>query len=108
MQLNPIALNGKRGLHKAGSDRHVIPGDCALRQHDHLVDRRIEIKVIFSRRRLLDVITDAVDDVAGPIRIAHNTDERFPDLTQVRRLHAQKIRAARALLRALAIGCVIS
>ena len=64
----------------------------ALRaQYNHLIDCRIEIKSLFSRRRLLDLITDAVDDVSGSIGIANNTGERFPDFAQVRRLHVQKI-----------------
>ena len=64
----------------------------ALRaQYNHLVDRLVKIKMPLSRRRLLDVITDPVDDVSGAIGIAHNAAERFPDLAQVRRLHVQKI-----------------
>ena len=61
------------------------------RQDNHLVDRLVKIKVLLSRRRLLDVITDTVDDVSGAIGIAHDAAERLPDLAQVRRLHVQKI-----------------
>ena len=100
MQLNTIPLNGRQPLRKAGLDRDSILGDCASRQSNHLVDRLVEIKTALSRRRFLDLITDPVDDVSGSIGIAHDTAERFPDLAQVRRLHVQKIRAARALLRA--------
>jgi hypothetical protein len=34
----------------------------------------------------LDVFTDAVDDVTNAIDIGHDAGERFPDLTEVRRL----------------------
>ena len=56
-----------------------------------LIDRGIKIKKLVSRRRFLDVITDAVDDVSGSIGIVHNAAERLPDLAQVRRLPVQKI-----------------
>ena len=59
LQLNTIPLNGKQSIRKPGLNRDVILGDGASRQHDHLVDRRIKIKTILSRRRFLDVITDA-------------------------------------------------
>jgi hypothetical protein len=47
--------------------------------------------VLLSRRRLLDVITDAVDDVSGTIGVVHNAPECLPDLGQVRRLLVHKI-----------------
>ena len=91
LQLNTIALNGKQPVRKSGLDRDTIPDDCASRQHNHLIDRLIEIETLLSRRRFLDVITDAVDDVSGSIGIAHDAGERLPDLAQVRRLLVQKI-----------------
>ena len=80
LQLNTIPLNGKQSVRKPGLDRDTILGDCASRQYNHLIDRRIEIKTLLSRRRFLDVITDAVDDVSGSIGIAHDAAERFANL----------------------------
>ena len=53
LQLNTIALNGNNLVSKPGLNRDAIPDDCASRQYNHLVDRRIEIKMILSRRRFL-------------------------------------------------------
>ena len=87
MQLNTISLNGSQPLRQACLDGNSILGDCASRQHNHLIDRFIEIKTMLSRRRF----TDPVDDVSGSIGIAHDTAKRFPDLAQVWRLLIQKI-----------------
>ena len=83
MQLNTISLNGSQSLRQASLDGNSILGDCASRQHNHLIDRFIEIKTMLSRRRFLDVITNPVDDVSRAIGIAHDTAERFPDLAEV-------------------------
>ena len=91
MQLNTIPLNGSQPLRQAGLDGNSILGDCASRQHNHLIDRLIEIKTMLSRRRFLDVITNPVDDDSRAVGIAHDTAERFPDLAQVWRLLVQKI-----------------
>jgi hypothetical protein len=48
-------------------------------------------KTLFSRRRFLDLLSDAIDDVCRSICVANDTGERFPDLVQVERLHLQKI-----------------
>ena len=61
-----------------------------MRQYDHFVGRRIEIKTLLSRRRLLDVITHPSDDVLSSVRVPYNASERFPRLIQVRRIHFQK------------------
>ena len=82
--MNAITLNGKQSVSKPRPDRDAIPDDYASRQYNHL-------KTLLSRRCLLDVITDAVDDVSDAIDIAHDAAERLPDLAQVRRLHVQKI-----------------
>jgi hypothetical protein len=63
-------------------DGHSVLGDCASRQHNHLIDRFIGIKTMLSRWRFLDVITNPVDDVSGAIDIAYDTAERFPDLAE--------------------------
>ena len=86
LQLNTISLNGSQPLRQAGLDGNSILGDCASRQHNHLVDRLIEIKTMLSRRRFLDVITNPVDDVSRAVGIAYDTAERFPDLAEVWRL----------------------
>jgi hypothetical protein len=50
-------------------DMMNLGNDCASPQYNYLVDRLIKIEVHLSRRRLLDVIKDAVDDVSGAIGI---------------------------------------
>jgi hypothetical protein len=86
LHLNAIPLNGKQPLREAGLNQDSILGDCASRQNNHLIDRLIEIKAIFSRWRFLDVITDPTDDVSGSIGVADDRVERFPDLAEVWRL----------------------
>ena len=108
LQLNTIPLNGKQPLREPGSDRDPIFGDCTLRQFNYLVDRLIKIKTILSRRRFLDLITDPVDDISGSIGIVYDTGKRFPDFPQIWWRLSREFMAARALLRAVAIGCVIS
>src|SRR5262252_5586293 len=61
LQLNAVAMNGKQSVSEPGLDRHAVPYDCVSRQYDHLTDSRINIKTFLSRRRLLHVLTDAVD-----------------------------------------------
>jgi hypothetical protein len=85
LQLNTVSLDGSPPFGKAGLDRDPILGDCASPQYNHLIDRVIEIKTGFSRRRFPDVITYPVDDFSGSIRIAYDTGKRLPDLTQHRR-----------------------
>jgi hypothetical protein len=108
LQLNAIPLKGKQSVCKPGLDRDAIPDEYASRQYDHLIDCRIKIKTLLPGRRFLDLLTNAVDDVSGSIDIANDTAERFPDLAQVGGLHVQKILGSTGMLRALAIGCVIS
>jgi hypothetical protein len=83
LQLNPISLNGRQPLAQAGLNGNSILGDCASRQHNHLIDRFIEIKTMLSRRRFLDLVTDPVDYVSRSIGIAHDAVEGFPDLADV-------------------------
>ena len=90
LHLNTISLNGNQSLRQAGLNGNSILGDCASRQHNHLIDRLIEIKTILSRRCFLDLITDPTDDVSGSIGVAYDTAERFPDLAEVWRLHGLK------------------
>src|SRR5260370_1398325 len=80
VQLNTIAMKRKQSLSKAGLDRDAILHDCTPRQNGYLVDRRIQIKVMLSWRRFLDVIADAVDDLSSSIGIGHDAAERLPDL----------------------------
>ena len=108
LQLDAIAPNGKQSFREPGLDRNSILDDFTLRQYNDLVDRPIEIKAILSRRRFLDVVTHPIDDLRSSIGIADDTAERFLDLAQIRQLLVQKFRAALALLRAVAIGCLIS
>ena len=91
LQLNAVSLNGSQPLRQAAPDGNSILGDGASRQHNHLIDRFIEIKTMLSRRRFLDVITDPVDDDSRAVGIADATAERFPDLAQVWRLLIKKI-----------------
>ena len=91
LQLNTIPLDRKQPLRKASLDRDSIFDDCASRQYNHLVDRLIEIKTGLSRRRFLDLVTDAVDDVSGSIGIAHDGVKCFPDFVQVWGLLVQEI-----------------
>jgi hypothetical protein len=91
LHLNTIPQNRKQPVRKSGSDRDTILADCASCQHQHLIDRRIEIKTTLSRRRFLDVFADPIDDVSGAIGIANDTVDRFPDLANVRRPLVQKI-----------------
>ena len=70
LQLNTIALNGRQRFIEADLDRDSILGKCAARQFNDLVHRLIEIKTALFRRRIPDLITDAVDDVTGSIGIA--------------------------------------
>jgi hypothetical protein len=89
--LNTIPLNRKQPVRKSGPDRDTILADCASCQHNHLIDRRIEIKTTLPRRRFLDVLADPIDDVSGAIGIANDTVDRFPDLADVRQPLVQKI-----------------
>jgi hypothetical protein len=88
LQLNAIPLNRSQLFCEAGLNQNSILDDRASCQHDHFIDRLVEIKTMLPRRRFPDVITDPVDNVSGAIGIAHDTDERFPDLAEVRRLLA--------------------
>src|SRR5215831_17117489 len=91
LQLNAISLNGKQSIRKPGLDRNAAPEGHALCQYDHFVDCRVEIKTLLSRRRFLDLLPDAIDDVSGSICVANDTGECFPDLAHIRRSHLQKI-----------------
>jgi len=42
-------------------------------------------------RRLLYLLTDAIDDAVSSIDIANDTGECFPDFTDIRRLHIHKV-----------------
>jgi hypothetical protein len=50
-------------LHEADADRDSGIDDYASYQDDHFVDCLIEVKKLPPRRRFLDVITDAADDI---------------------------------------------
>ena len=50
-------------LHEADADRDSGIDDYASHQDDHFVDCLIEVKKLPPRRRFLDVITDAADDI---------------------------------------------
>jgi len=67
-----------------------------------------EIKTALSRRRFLDLVTDR--SMMSPARSASATVHSSASLTSLRSggLLSKKPMAARALLRAVAIGCVIS
>src|SRR6267154_3037877 len=80
LQLNAIPMNGECPLREASLDRDSIVGDCASHHDNHLVDRFIEAKTLFSLRRFPDVITHPSDDILGSVCISDNTSERFPGL----------------------------
>src|SRR5215831_4814856 len=90
LQLNAIPKDRNQSIRKPGLDRNAIPVGHALRQYKHFVDRRVEIKTFLSRWRFLDVIAHSSDDVPSSIRVPDNTIERFPGLTQIRRIQLQK------------------
>src|SRR5262249_13808986 len=91
LQLNAISLNEKQSVRKLRLDRDAIPKDHALRQYDHFVDCRVEIKTLLSWRRFLHLLTNAVDDFSSSICVPNDAGERLSDLAQVRRLHLEKI-----------------
>jgi len=93
LQLNTIPLNGRQLLRRLQLERNTMSGDCAPRQFNHLGDRLIKIKAILSRRRLLYMSPDTVDDAAGSIGIAHDTPERFSDFAQIWRSLGQEIQS---------------
>ena len=93
LQLNTIPLNDGQIVRGPQLERNAVPGDCAPRQFNYLGDRLIEIEAILSRRRLLYVSPDAVDDVAGSVGVAHDTPERFSDFVQIWRLLGQEIQS---------------
>ena len=84
LQLNPIALDRNQAFGRAGTDRDVVLGDCALHHDDHFVDRLVDVDELLSRRRLLDVLTHAIDDSLGAVRIPDHAGERFLDFAEIR------------------------
>src|SRR6516165_4019504 len=90
LQLNAIPKDRNQSIRKPGLDRNAIPVGHALRQYEHFVDRRIEIKAFLSRWRFLDVIAHSSDDVPSSVRVPDNSIERFPGLIQIRRIHFPK------------------
>src|SRR5215831_21161848 len=90
LQLNAIPHNRKQSICKPSLDRNALPVDHALRQCNHFIGSRIEIKTLLSRRRLLDLITHPSDDVLSSVRVPYNASERFPSLIQAWRIHFQK------------------
>src|SRR6516162_11846547 len=91
LKLNAISLNEKRPVRKPNADRDAIPDNYVLRQCYHFIDCRIEVKALVSRRRFLDVIPDAINDLCGSVDIADETIECGVDLVRLRRLHLQEI-----------------
>jgi AraC-like DNA-binding protein len=91
LQLNTIPLNGSQPVRQAGLDRDSSPDDHASRQPNRLFGRFIQIKTMLSRRRFPDVSPDTIDDVSGPVGVAYDTAERFPDFAEVRRLPVHEI-----------------
>src|SRR6516165_2599352 len=63
LQLNAIPRNREQTIRKPSLHRNAIPVGHALRQYEHFVDRRIEIKAFLSRWCLPDVITHPSDNV---------------------------------------------
>ena len=91
LQLNAIPQNRKQSIRKPGLDRNAISEGHASRQYDHLVDCRVKIKTLLSRRRFLDVLTDT--SMMSPARSTSPTTQASASLTSRRsgRLHVQKI-----------------
>src|SRR5262249_45420030 len=77
LQLNTIALHRREPISELGAERNSILADCASHHNNHLTDRLIEVKKLFSRWRLLDVIAHPADDIPGSIRISDDAAERF-------------------------------
>src|SRR5215475_9714886 len=76
LQLNSIPKDRNQTIRKPGLDRNAIPLGHALRQYEHFVDRRIEIKAFLSWRRFLDLITHPSDDIVSSVGVPDNTTER--------------------------------
>src|SRR5215469_6329345 len=90
LQLNSIPKDRNQSIRKPGLDRNAIPLGHALRQYEHFVDRRIEIKAFLSWRRFLDLITHPSDDIVSSVGVPDNTIERYLGLIQIWRTHFQK------------------
>src|SRR5258706_7986435 len=67
LQLNAIPLNETLSVGKAGLDRDSIDRNFALEQCNHFGDRTVEIKMIPSLLRFLDLVADPVDDLSTSI-----------------------------------------
>ena len=79
-----------------------------MRQYEHFAKRRVEIKAFLSWWRLLHVIAHPSDDIPGSVRVPDNTIEASLASPTFGGSISRKRIPARALLRAVAIGCKIS
>ena len=103
-----IPLNGKQSLRKPGLDRDTISVGHAARQYDHFIDAALRSKRSFRGGAFF--ICSRMRSMISPTRSASPTTQASASLTSPMsggRIF-RKFWAARALLRALAIGCVIS
>src|SRR5262245_33893619 len=82
-------MNGKQAIRKPGLYRHAIPNDYVSRRSNHLIDCPMKIKTLPWRRRFLDVIAPASDDILGSVGIPDDTAERFFGFIQIRRTDFQ-------------------
>src|SRR5262245_47670291 len=98
LQLNAIAMNGRRLVSEPSLNRDAVPDDRASRQRNHLGYRRIEIKMILPRRRVSYLITNTINDASGSSGVAHDAVERLPDLAEVWRVSVQKIHGCTSVI----------
>jgi len=90
LQLNAISKNRKQHFRKPSLDRNAIPDGHTLRQTITSLIAALRSKRCFRGGAFLILLPDPIDDLSGSICVRNNAGERFPDLTQVRRLHLQK------------------
>ena len=74
MQLNTIALQSELILlRETARTETLFSDDRASRHYDDLVDRLIDVKRLLSRRRFLDVLAHAADDIFRSIGVPYDT-----------------------------------
>jgi hypothetical protein len=104
LQFNPIPPDDGQAIGEFRLQQDAILRRLGTRELDHITDRVIDVQPIHPMRSLFDEITDAADDVAGPICVAHNAAERFPDLLQIWRILIQKVQGRIGIVALIRLG----
>jgi hypothetical protein len=89
LQLDPIAVHGRRALGEFGPHRDAVPDRFASGELDHLADRSIDVHAIARRRRLLGEIANALDHLACPGAVPDDASEGLLCLLQIQRVAAE-------------------